>query len=218
VGNRAGSNYFVGEVTLMNTGGIVVCGGQSQRMGRPKVWLPFAGEIMLPRIVRLVGEVVSPVVVVAAVGQDLPPLPAEVVVVRDDQPGLGPLQGLVVGLKTLVGRAHAAYVSSCDVPLLRPAFIERMIHLRGSHAACVPQVDGYLHPLAAVYDVAVFHVAEKLLAAHQLRPVFLFEAVPTRFVTAAKLTEIDPKLQSLRNLNTPQDYEMALAEVEGVWP
>ena len=50
----------------MKTAGLVICGGQSQRMGRPKAWLPFAGEILLPRIVRLVAEVVSPVIVVAA--------------------------------------------------------------------------------------------------------------------------------------------------------
>ena len=66
----------------MNIGGIVVCGGQSQRMGRPKAWLPFAGELMLPRILRLLGEAVGPLVVVAAPGQDLPPLPEHVAVVR----------------------------------------------------------------------------------------------------------------------------------------
>ena len=46
--------------------GVVLCGGQSSRMGRPKAWLPITGELMLPRVVRLVSEVVSPVVVVAA--------------------------------------------------------------------------------------------------------------------------------------------------------
>ena len=33
----------------MNVAGIVLCGGRSSRMGRPKAWLPFAGELMLPR-------------------------------------------------------------------------------------------------------------------------------------------------------------------------
>ena len=44
----------------MNVGGIVLCGGRSRRMGRPKAWLPFAGEVMLPRVVRLLSEVVAP--------------------------------------------------------------------------------------------------------------------------------------------------------------
>ena len=47
-------------------GGIVLCGGKSERMGRPKLLLPFGDETMLARVVRIVGQVVSPVVVVAA--------------------------------------------------------------------------------------------------------------------------------------------------------
>src|SRR5438128_4376608 len=90
-------------------GGIILCGGQSKRMGRPKAWLPFGGETMLPRVVRLLSQVVAPVVVVAAPGQDLPALPAGVAVVRDEERGRGPLQGLAAGLKALQGQAEAAY-------------------------------------------------------------------------------------------------------------
>ena len=48
-------------------GGIVLCGGKSTRMGRPKLSLPFGDETMLSRVVRIVSQVVSPVVVVASV-------------------------------------------------------------------------------------------------------------------------------------------------------
>src|SRR5262245_21810446 len=102
----------------MNVAGIVLCGGRSSRMGRPKAWLPFGGELMLARVVRLLREEADPVVVVAAPDQDVPPLPAEVVVVRDEEKGRGPLQGLAAGLDALRGRAEAAYLSSCDVPFL----------------------------------------------------------------------------------------------------
>src|SRR3954471_1186321 len=76
---------------MAHVAGIVLCGGQSSRMGRPKAWLPFAGEIMLPRVVSLLGEAVAPIVVVAAPGQDVPPLPPAVEVVRDPERGRGPL-------------------------------------------------------------------------------------------------------------------------------
>src|SRR5579871_868681 len=143
------------ERPMANVGGIVLCGGQSKRMGRPKAWLPFAGELMLPRVVRLLGEAVRPVVVVAAPGQEVPPLPADVAVVRDEEKGRGPLQGLAAGLNALRGRAEAAYLSSCDVPFLRPAFVRRLVDLLGDHSICVPRVGEYHHPLAAVYRVEV---------------------------------------------------------------
>jgi molybdopterin-guanine dinucleotide biosynthesis protein A len=199
----------------MRTAGIVLCGGQSRRMGRAKAWLPFAGELMLPRVARLLGEVVAPVVAVAAPGQGLPPLPAGVEVVRDEEEGRGPLQGLAAGLAALAGRADAAYLSSCDVPFLRPAFVCRLIGLLGERAVCVPRVGEHHHPLAAVYRLGVAPVVRQLLAEDRLRPFFLFEAVPTRVVEAAELADVDPGFQSLRNLNTPEEYEAALREADG---
>jgi molybdopterin-guanine dinucleotide biosynthesis protein A len=200
---------------MTSAGGIVLCGGQSKRMGRAKAWLPFAGEILLPRVVRLLHQAVEPVVVVAAPDQEVPPLPADVAVVRDAARGRGPLQGLAAGLQALAGRAEAAYLSSCDVPLLRPAFVRRLVELLGGHAVCVPRAGGYHHPLAAVYRLEVAGAVERLLAEDRLRPFFLFEAVPTRVVEAAELTDVDPALESLRNLNTLEDYEAALRDFEG---
>jgi molybdenum cofactor guanylyltransferase len=201
---------------MTRTGGIVLCGGQSKRMGQPKAWLPFAGEIMLPRVVRLLREVVNPIVIVGAPEQELPPLPAEVTVVRDEEKGRGPLQGLAAGLAALQGVVDAAYLSSCDVPFLQPGFVRRLIALLGDNAICVPHVGEYHHPLAAVYRVEVETAVRRLLAEDRLRPVFLFEAVPTRVVTEAELAEVDPTFQTLRNLNTPEEYEAALRDVEGV--
>lgn len=44
-----------------SVGGIVLCGGDSRRMECDKAWLPFGGETLLSRIVRITKQVVSPV-------------------------------------------------------------------------------------------------------------------------------------------------------------
>jgi molybdopterin-guanine dinucleotide biosynthesis protein A len=199
---------------MPKVGGIVLCGGQSKRMGRPKAWLPFAGEIMLARVVRLLRETVEPVVVVAAPDQKVPPLPPGVAVVRDDEKGRGPLQGLAAGLRAMKDRAEAAYLSSCDVPFLRPAFVRRLIELLADYTVCVPRVGEFHHPLAAVYRLEVADAVDRLLAEDRLRPFFLFEAVRTRVVGAAELADVDPTFQTLRNLNTTEEYEAAVREVQ----
>jgi molybdopterin-guanine dinucleotide biosynthesis protein A len=198
---------------MIRVGGIVLCGGQSKRMGRPKAWLPFAGEILLPRVVRLLSMAVGPIVVVAAPDQEVPPLPSDVIVVRDEEAGRGPLQGLAAGLSALRGQTDAAYLSSCDVPFLRPRFVSRLIDLLGDDAICVPRVGEFHHPLTAVYRLDVVDAVKRLLAENRLRPFFLFEAVPTRVVEAAELADVDPGFGTLRNLNTPEEYETALREV-----
>jgi molybdopterin-guanine dinucleotide biosynthesis protein A len=197
---------------MTQVGGIVLCGGQSKRMGRPKAWLPFGPEVLLQRVVRILSEVVCPIIVVAAPDQDVPALPAGVAVVRDEERGRGPLQGLAAGLVTLRGQADAAYLSGCDVPFLQANLVRRLIVLLGTHAICVPRVGEYHHPLAAVYRIEVAEVVQRLLAANRLRPVFLFDDVPTRVVLAEELLDVDPTLQSFRNLNTPEDYQTALAD------
>jgi molybdenum cofactor guanylyltransferase len=194
------------------SGGIVLCGGKSTRMGVAKATLPFGPETMLQRVVRLLSTVVAPVVVVAARDQELPALPADVVVTRDERDERGPLEGLRAGLKALPQSVDAAYVTSCDVPLLEPAFAARMIALLGSDDIAVMEIDGFTHPLSAVYRRNVLAQIELLLDQNRLRPAFLFQAVPTRRVKPDEMTVVDPKLQTLRNLNTREDYLAALAD------
>ena len=195
----------------MKAAAIVLCGGKSTRMGTPKALLPFGPETMLQRVVRLLTDVVSPVVVVAAVGQPLPELPGQVIVTRDEQEGRGPLEGLRAGLKALPAQVDAAYVTSCDVPLLEPAFVREMLDLANGFDIAVMEIDGFPHPLSAVYRRAVLSHVEDLLAADRRRPVFLFDSVKTRRVRPDEITA-DPELRTLRNLNTREDYQRALAD------
>ena len=195
----------------MTCGAIVLCGGKSTRMGSPKALLPFGPETMLQRVLRLLTDVVSPIVVVAAVDQPLPTLPPEVIVTRDEQEGRGPLEGLRAGLKALPPQVDAAYVTSCDVPLLEPAFVREMLAFANGFDIAVMEIDGFPHPLSAVYRRSVLSDVEDLLAADRLRPVFLFDRVKTRRVRPDEITA-DPQLRTLRNLNTREEYEQALAD------
>ena len=194
----------------MTFGGIVLAGGRSTRMGVAKATLPFGPETMLQRVVRLLGTTVSPIVAVAARDQELPALPADVIVARDEREARGPLEGLRAGLKALPESVDAAYVTSCDVPLLEPAFVEHMLALLGDHDIAVMEIDGFTHPLSAVYRRAVLPQVELLLAQDRLRPAFLFDAVRTRRVSPDEMRAADPDLRTLRNLNTREDYEKAL--------
>jgi molybdopterin-guanine dinucleotide biosynthesis protein A len=200
------------SVNTVTIGGIVLCGGKSTRMGVPKATLPFGDETMLQRVVRLLGVVAAPIVVVAARDQVLPALSTEVGVARDEREARGPLEGIRAGLRALPETVDAAYITSCDVPLLVPAFVERMIALLGDHDVAVMEVDGYPHPLSAIYRRTVLPRVEQLLDANRLRPVFLFDAVRTRRVAPAEMIEVDPELRTLRNLNTPEEYQAALAD------
>src|SRR5262245_57883004 len=151
----------------MRTGAIILCGGKSSRMGRDKATLPFGPELMLQRVVRLVSDAVdlNNLVVVAAPNQSVPELPPEVMVVHDRREFRGPSQGLATGLSRIGDRFDAVYVTGCDVPLLAPAFVERMFQLLGNYEIVVPFDGEHHHSLAAVYRPRVLSKIEALLAA-----------------------------------------------------
>ncbi len=197
-------------------GAIILCGGKSSRMGRDKASLPFGTELMLQRVVRLLSEVVdsSAIVVVSAAGQILPPLPPQILIACDENPGRGPLEGLAAGLKAMPDHAEAVYATSCDVPLMATEFVRAMFNQLGNHEIAVPMEGQFHHPLAAVYRPRVLTTVQQLLNANRLRPRFLFDEVDTIEVDVESLRDVDPTLSTLMNLNHPEDYEKALQQLK----
>jgi molybdopterin-guanine dinucleotide biosynthesis protein A len=191
----------------MGEAALVLCGGFSRRMGRDKWSLPFGDETLLERTVRIAGEVVPEVWVVAREGQGVRGHPR---IARDPAEGQGPLAGLAAGLEAM--KAERAFLTSCDVPFLRPAVVRRLLDLSRGHAAAVPLVGGYHMTTAAVYSRDALPAAKKLLAEKRLRPLFLVEEVKARIVTEEDLRDVDPDLESFRNCNTPEEYRSALRD------
>ena len=135
--------------------GVVLAGGRSSRMGRPKAALEWHGSTLLHRTTALLARTVGgPVLVVAAPDQYLPELPPRAEVVADPVEGLGPMRGLATALAALDGRSPAAFVCSTDLPFLHPALIRRVLRgFAGPEADTVdvvlPVARGYRQPLAA---------------------------------------------------------------------
>jgi molybdopterin-guanine dinucleotide biosynthesis protein A len=198
----------------MTRGAIILCGGQSTRMGRDKNWLPFGPDVtMLQRVVRLVSEAVpaEQIVCVAAPDQSLPALPTGVRIAHDTQPHQGPLAGLAAGLNVVLESADVIFAVSCDAPLLVPAVITRMFDLLGDHQIVAPHDGERWHPLPAVYRTSILPQIEPLLAAGKLSLVALLETADTRSVSPEEFGDVDPKRTSLIACNTTADYEFVLA-------
>ncbi len=195
----------------MTLGAIVICGGQSRRMGQSKASLAFGPESMLERVVRLVGEAAGPIVVVAAPGQALPDFGKNVQIVRDTVEGRGPLQALHDGLIAIDDRVDFVYATATDAPFLVPAWVELLASVIGADDAAIPVIGGFSHPLAAVYRRStVLPAIRSLLDREVFRLRSLIPLIRAREVGADELCVVDPDLSTLINLNTPDDYRDAL--------
>ncbi|HEX5347469.1 MAG TPA: NTP transferase domain-containing protein [Pseudonocardiaceae bacterium] len=205
---------------VQGTAGVVLAGGRSSRMGRPKAELEWHGSTLLRRTLGVLARSVDgPLLVVRAAGQLLPePLPAQVEIVEDPEEGLGPLQGIAAGLTALAGRAQTAFVCSTDLPFLHPAFVRRVLSaLTDDLDVVLPVARGYPQPLAAAYRVTLAPLVTDLIVAGDRRPAFLFrhERCRTLRIDDAALLKdpalaaADPALDSVVNVNSPDEYRAA---------
>ena len=196
--------------------GVVLCGGQSRRMGRPKHDLPFGTETMLARILRLVGEVAAPVMLVAANDQRLD-VPSGVRIARDRHPGRGPLEGLATGLEAAAATGQIAFVTSCDVPLLVTAVVPLLVQALDDYDSVAFRIEQRVYPLCAVYRCRAAAIARQLLQQDaRVGPCALLQhSIHTRWLDDDDLRVVDPSLDSLHNVNEPADYVRA-AQIAGV--
>jgi molybdopterin-guanine dinucleotide biosynthesis protein A len=172
-------------------------------MGRDKAWLPWRGKPMIAHVVSILRPIVDEVVVVASDGLELPPLDARVV--RDREPGLGPLAGIREGLEQI--RNDFAFVTGTDAPFLSPAFVKKLL---SCGCAAAPEIDGYVQTLAAVYPRTALERIDAMLAEGCARPLQVLEEFGCRKLSAEEL----PDLQSVRGFNTPDEYLEAVRESE----
>jgi molybdopterin-guanine dinucleotide biosynthesis protein A len=186
-------------------------------MGAPKAGLEWHGSTLLRRTCGVLARAVDgPVVVVRAPDQPLPDLPASVELHVDPEEGLGPMQGVAVGLEALAGRAQWAFVCSTDLPFLHAEFVRRVLRaVTDSADVVLPLARGYPQPLAAAYRTMLAPRVASMVAARRLRPAFLFDEVPTlrlddpALLADPALAAADPRLESVVNVNDPEEYELA---------
>lgn len=199
----------------MGDGAILLLGGASTRMGRPKADLDWHGEPLSRHMAALLADAVDgPVVAVAGPGQPDPALPADVALVRDAVAGDGPLRGLEAGLAALAGRAERAFAAAVDLPRLETVLVRGLLGRLDDATAVAPLVDGHRQPLAAAYRVdAALAAARALLAAGErgLQPLLdrLDAAVldPDALRALPGVGAADPALRSLMGANTPEEWE-----------
>jgi molybdopterin-guanine dinucleotide biosynthesis protein A len=197
--------------------GIVLAGGRSSRMGESKAALEWHGSTLLRRTSGLLARTVDgPVVVVRAPGQELPALPPGVETVDDPVEGLGPMQGIATGLAAVADRAPVAFVCSTDLPFLHPAYVRRVLAaLDDDTDVVLPHARGHRQPLAAAYRTALAPLVAKLVADGQLKLAMLFDQCRTHrtddaaMLADALLAALDPELDSVLNVNEPDDYRTA---------
>ncbi len=191
--------------------GVVLAGGRSRRLGLDKALVRFGGTPLLRIVVERVAQVCREVVVAVDRLDRYEGLALPARLVADESPGLGPLSGLQVGLRTC--RTEHVLVAACDLPFLNVELLRHMARLPRSYQALVPWRDGRWQPLHAIYALSCLEVVEAMAAGGGASMAELLERLNVRRLDEEEMDRLDPDGLSLVNLNERSDLDRA----RGLW-
>ena len=197
---------------------IILCGGRSRRMGTDKTRLPLGSGTVLSHIEDTFSTIATHQIIVIGRDMQQPRSRRTPLIVRDEHLDLGPMEGLRVGL-TQCKKLGAAMVmvTTGDAPVVSIPLYQFMVDslvrdkkLQG----VVPWVDDTWHPLTAVYRTDVLAWVTQRIEQQAFRVKDIADSFPVLKLTRDMMESFDPGLQSIRNINTRDQYLQLRSEIE----
>lgn len=182
--------------------GLLLCGGESRRMGRDKALLPFAGRAVIEGPLGALRELAPRVLLSTGAAPRYPELGLECVL--DVLGDAGPLAGLCAGLEA--SRTEWLAVLSCDLPLARVDVLRALLARaeEGGWDAALLELPRGSQPLYGVYRSTCLAPVRAALARGERRMVAFHGGLMVGSVAAAL---VGPSAErSALNLNTPEDF------------
>ncbi|HEY7136185.1 MAG TPA: molybdenum cofactor guanylyltransferase [Acidimicrobiia bacterium] len=183
------------------TAGLLLTGGASRRMGRPKATIEWRGERLADRAARVLQAVCAPVF---EVGPGYSAVPT----VDEDEPGAGPLAALHAGFRALDDAdagERAAVLLACDLPFVGVETVRLLADWPGD-GTVVPVADAHPQVLCARYGADARLAVPRLLADGRRSLRALVDAIEP-----VLLDEADWRVagghRSFVDLDTPADLE-----------
>lgn len=195
---------------------LVLAGGESRRLGRPKAWIDWDGRPLLARVVDRLADLAPEALVVGRPGQELPETPARRV--DDDRPGEGPLAGLATGLGNVedrLGPRALVAVSACDHPFADPELFRALATALGDADVALPRHEGRVHGLQGVWRAGLAEACDVALERGDRRVLAAVDATSLRIVEAGDLPGRIDLGRALLNVNDSGDLERARSAGRG---
>ena len=197
----------------MRKSAIILAGGVSNRFGQDKGLLRLGDRPLILRILDKVSTVVDEVlVIVNSVDQkeDYTCLDSTVEIVVDKYR----IQSPVVGALTGFERAQGEYslLLPCDTPFVSKEVAKLLLRSCVDHDAAIPRwPKDHIEPLQAAYCTkSALTASKKALLGEKISMHLLISYLEkVRYVPTSSIKQMDPKLMTFLNINSPEDLGKA---------
>jgi len=184
---------------------LVLAGGESRRMGRPKAWIEVGDTMLVRYVVDRLAPLFAEVMVSFAEPEQMEHLlPCRVVF--DRKRSAGPLAGIEAGL--LAARHDVVFAVACDMPYVTRSTAEMAVVAARNADAAIPRHDGLFEPVCGAYRKSALAAIVGALDAGNYTA---HDVVMDLDVTW--LEDLDPA--EFESLNTPSDLDRFLSDNAG---
>ncbi|SRR6266700_2289282 len=186
----------------------VLAGGKSTRMGTDKALLQLGGRPLIAHAIDLARSAAEEVKIIG----DADKFSQFGDVIQDVYPDRGPLGGIHAALTST--RTDWNLILGVDLPFLREPFLRYLAAAAQDSDAVVTvaSAGGRLQPLCAMYRKQFGVLAEPALVSGRNKVDALFSETSVRLITEEELATNNFSSSIFRNLNAPEDWELAQQE------
>jgi molybdenum cofactor cytidylyltransferase len=192
---------------------IILAAGHSSRMGYPKALLPLGDDTFLTRILKTIGKIPfsDPVIILGKAADQIKPMigSSSVRIVINEDPDRGQLSSIQIGLSNVDSGQEAGMIWPVDLPGVSEDLVHRIaLEFINSKALIVYPKCGSRRGHPAIFHRTLFQEfmdaplnegAKNILIRHQPDTLEL----PT------------DELATIRDIDTPSEYEMMTGETLG---
>lgn len=161
---------------------------------------------LIDRVIGVLRDVFSQLLIVTNTPDVYADL--EIPMASDIFPDKGSLGGIYSAIYHVT--TPYCFVVACDMPFLNAALMRYMMRQMTDYDVVMPDIEGQMQPLHAIYSKACLMPIERRLAADRLKIVGFLSDVRVHTVTADDIRHIDPECLAFQNLNTPEEFQTAV--------
>lgn len=205
----------------MDRAAIILAGGSSRRFGSDKGLVKLANKPLVLHVLERVQDIVDETIICVRSKNQLTsysqviPNKSKIFIDPENLPEC-PLTGAMTGFMN----THSEYsvVLPCDAPFISREVIDLLFDVAVNVDASIPRwPNDYIEPLHAVYRTkAALEASRKALQIGEKRMLSMISMLRrVRYLSTIVIQEMDPKMLTFFNINTPLDLRRAEAIIKG---
>ncbi|MCD4718695.1 MAG: molybdenum cofactor guanylyltransferase [Desulfobacula sp.] len=187
--------------------GVILAGGKNSRLPGKKKTFQKVGDLMiLESIYELFSNLFKEVIIVVNEPEEFAGW--DMTVVTDIISSQCALAGLHAGL--FYASFPYAYVTACDTPFVKQSVVEYIVgQIEPGYEVIIPSTDDGIEALSAAYSKDCIPLIENNLKKNIFMIKKFFRKKKVKEIPVEQLKMLDPEMEFIFNVNTPEDLEKA---------